>query len=87
MAAKNLPVKLTEVKLGQLPAWLSSCSFTPKAIGAAVGRAHTRFVLKYVNVRRGGVAPLGMFIAAYTLYSYTWRYEEAKHERNRVYHW
>ncbi|XP_070580869.1 ATP synthase subunit f, mitochondrial-like [Ptychodera flava] len=87
MASKNLPAKLGEVKLGQLPTWLGTCSFSPKSIGNAIGRGHTRFVMKYVNVKRGSFAPIGMFIAMYFTVSYIWRYEETKHERTKVYHW
>ncbi|XP_002742023.2 ATP synthase F(0) complex subunit f, mitochondrial-like [Saccoglossus kowalevskii] len=85
--ADKLPARLSEVRLGQLPKWITSCSLAPKNVGAAFGRAHSKFVLKYVNVKRGSIAPVGMFIAVYIGVSYFWRYGETKHERNRVYHW
>ena len=47
-----------DVKLGQLPAWLSRRSADPRMMMAAVGRANARWQLNYHHAVRPGLAPL-----------------------------
>ncbi|XP_022092482.1 ATP synthase subunit f, mitochondrial-like isoform X1 [Acanthaster planci] len=80
-------LRLSEVKLGQLPRWLASCSFSPFSMWGAVIRGKNRYYHKYVNVRKTGVAPVGQFVAVCIIVSYIWRYKGEKHHRLRKHHW
>ncbi|XP_063962135.1 ATP synthase subunit f, mitochondrial-like [Lytechinus pictus] len=80
-------LRLSEVKLGQLPRWLSTCSFTPAGLVRALGRGRTRYYNKYINVVRGNIAPVGQFIATFVVLNYMWRFRVEKEHRLRKHHW
>ncbi|KAM4632008.1 ATP synthase F(0) complex subunit f, mitochondrial [Discoglossus pictus] len=89
MADKPVPLaekRLMEVKLGQLPNWLTSRDFTPNGIIAAIRRGHTRYFNKYIDVKRGGIGGVAMLVAGYVVLSYVWEYDHIKHDRWRKYH-
>ncbi|XP_073503991.1 ATP synthase subunit f, mitochondrial [Phyllobates terribilis] len=89
MADKLVPLaekRLLDVKLGQLPTWLSTCNFTPNGIFASLRRGHDRYYNKYVNVKKGGIGGVAMVLVAYIVMSYTWEYDHIKHDRWRKYH-
>ncbi|XP_072168084.1 ATP synthase subunit f, mitochondrial-like [Diadema setosum] len=88
MADKSIAeLRLSEVRLGQLPRWLATCSFSPAGIVRALGRGRQRYYNKYVNVVRGNIAPVGQFVALFLILNYTWRYKNEKQHRIRKHHW
>ncbi|KAG9462455.1 hypothetical protein GDO78_014090 [Eleutherodactylus coqui] len=78
--------RLLDVKLGQLPNWLSTCNFTPNGIAAAVHRGYGRYYNKYINVKKGGIGGIAMVLVGYVVLSYIWEYDHIKHDRRRKYH-
>ncbi|XP_038064647.1 ATP synthase subunit f, mitochondrial-like [Patiria miniata] len=80
-------LRLSDVKVGQLPRWLASCNFSPASIGRAIIRGKDRYFNKYVNVRKTGVAPVSHFVFACIFVSYIWRFKGEKHHRLRKHHW
>ncbi|XP_071965944.1 ATP synthase subunit f, mitochondrial-like isoform X2 [Antedon mediterranea] len=79
-------IPLREVKLGQLPKWLATCSFTPSGVKNAVVRNFWRYHTKYINVRKANIAPIGQFVALTIGLTYIWRFKKEKHHRIRKYH-
>nr|XP_056722443.1 ATP synthase subunit f, mitochondrial isoform X2 [Euleptes europaea] len=89
MADRLVPVKdlrLLDVKLGQLPAWLASCDYSPAGIVKAYQRGTNRFYNKYINVKKGGIGGIAILLTSYVVISYIWSYDHIKHDRWRKYH-
>ncbi|NXE48684.1 ATPK synthase, partial [Casuarius casuarius] len=66
---------LMDVKLGELPAWLATCNFTPRSLLGGVQKAWNSYCNKYINVKRGGTAGISMLLAGYCVLSYGWNYQ------------
>ncbi|NXO06961.1 ATPK synthase, partial [Oriolus oriolus] len=77
---------LLEVRLGELHAWIGTCTFSPRGLRGAVQRAWSSYCAKYIHVRRGGPAGISMLLAGYCLLSYAWNYQHLKQHRWRKYH-
>ncbi|XP_075755807.1 ATP synthase F(0) complex subunit f, mitochondrial [Pelodiscus sinensis] len=89
MADRPVPLKdtkLLDVKLGQLPGWFAMRDFTPSGLTGAVRRGYDRYLNKYINVKKGGIAGISMALFGYVVISYIWNYEHLKHDRWRKYH-
>uniref|UniRef100_A0A803JWU2 ATP synthase F(0) complex subunit f, mitochondrial n=1 Tax=Xenopus tropicalis TaxID=8364 RepID=A0A803JWU2_XENTR len=105
MADKPVPLaerRLMDIKLGQLPNWLSTRDFTPNGIIASLRkgeslltqgflpkqgcRRHNSYFNKYINVKKGGIGGVAMLLAGYVVLSYVWEYDHIKHDRWRKYH-
>ncbi|XP_028670244.1 ATP synthase subunit f, mitochondrial [Erpetoichthys calabaricus] len=78
--------RLLDVKLAELPTWMTSCDFTPNGILSAMRRGHDRYYNKYINVKKGGIGGISMLLAGYVILSYIWEYDHIKHDRWRKYH-
>ncbi|KAM6317617.1 mitochondrial nucleoid-associated protein 1 [Podargus strigoides] len=78
--------RLMDVRLGELPAWLSTCDFSPQGLLGGVQKAWSSYYDKYINVKRGGPAGISMLLAGYCLLSYGWNYQHIKCHRWRKYH-
>uniref|UniRef100_A0A3B5MCS8 Uncharacterized protein n=1 Tax=Xiphophorus couchianus TaxID=32473 RepID=A0A3B5MCS8_9TELE len=48
--------------------------------------AYDRYYNKYINVKKGGIGGVAMFLFGYVAISYLWSYEHLKHDRWRKYH-
>ncbi|NP_001087365.2 ATP synthase membrane subunit f S homeolog [Xenopus laevis] len=89
MADKMVPIaerRLMDVKLGQLPSWLSTRDFAPNGIIASLRRGHSSYYNKYINVKKGGIGGVAMLLAGYVILSYVSEYDHIKHDRWRKYH-
>ncbi|XP_025022450.1 ATP synthase subunit f, mitochondrial isoform X1 [Python bivittatus] len=89
MAGRPVPIKdmkLLDVKLGQLPSWLASLNYTPRAMFEACRRGHNRFYSKYWDVKKCGISGPAILITAYVIFSYYTVYDHLKEERWRKYH-
>ncbi|XP_075436198.1 mitochondrial nucleoid-associated protein 1 isoform X2 [Ascaphus truei] len=75
-----------DVRLGELPSWLSHHSFLPTELPRVLQKAWGRYHGRYSHVRRGGVGSLTMLLAGYCALSYAWNYEHIKRDRWRRYH-
>uniref|UniRef100_H0YXH6 Uncharacterized protein n=1 Tax=Taeniopygia guttata TaxID=59729 RepID=H0YXH6_TAEGU len=81
------PRPLMEVRLGELPSWISTRSFSPQGLLAAVHRGENScYCAKYIHVKQGGPAGISMLLAGYCLLSYGWNYQHLKRHRWRKYH-
>ncbi|XP_032822876.1 ATP synthase F(0) complex subunit f, mitochondrial-like [Petromyzon marinus] len=89
MAAKSVALaerRLLDVKLGELPAWVGTCDLTPNGFIRGVRRGYDRYMNKYINVRRGGLGGVTMFVVGYITLSYIFSFDHVKHDRWRKYH-
>ncbi|KAJ8263786.1 hypothetical protein GJAV_G00141270 [Gymnothorax javanicus] len=78
---------LMEVRLAELPEWLTSRPpLTPRRTVAAVQRGWRWYYSKYIDVRKGGVGGVAMLLAGYCVLSYIWNYPHLKCDRWRKYH-
>ncbi|XP_028941903.1 uncharacterized protein LOC114818774, partial [Antrostomus carolinensis] len=77
---------LLDVRLGELPAWLATCDFSPQSLLGGVQKAWSSYYNKYINVKRGGPAGISMLLAGYCLLSYGWNYQHIRCHRWRKYH-
>ncbi|XP_056609629.1 ATP synthase subunit f, mitochondrial [Triplophysa dalaica] len=78
--------RLLDVKLGQVPSWLGTRDFTPNGLLGGVRRGYERYYNKYINVKKGGIGGVAMFLVGYVALSYLWEYDHIKHDRWRKYH-
>uniref|UniRef100_A0A8C8RN65 ATP synthase subunit f, mitochondrial n=1 Tax=Pelusios castaneus TaxID=367368 RepID=A0A8C8RN65_9SAUR len=78
--------RLMDVKLRELPSWLTACDFSPKGLLRAVQKAWSSYYHKYIDVRRGRAAGISMLLAGYCILSYGWRYKHMKQDCWRKYH-
>uniref|UniRef100_A0A1W7RJ76 ATP synthase F(0) complex subunit f, mitochondrial n=1 Tax=Agkistrodon contortrix contortrix TaxID=8713 RepID=A0A1W7RJ76_AGKCO len=89
MAETPVPIKnlrLLDVKLGQLPTWIASLNYTPRAFLESCKRGHNRFYSKYWEPKRCGITGPAMLLTAYVVFSYYLVYDRLKEERWRKYH-
>ncbi|CAG5904147.1 unnamed protein product [Menidia menidia] len=81
------PRGLGQVRLRELPEWLASRTPThPRDVVDVVQRGWQWYYRRYIDVKKGGVAGLGMLLAGYCVLSYTWSYPHIKLSRWRKYH-
>merc|ERR1711915_98451 len=74
-----------EVKLGELPSWLSRRSFG--GIPGALSRAFWRWQHKYMLPKKTNFAPFGQVAVASMIFFYAINYGKMVHHRNHKYHW
>uniref|UniRef100_A0A669PRV2 Uncharacterized protein n=1 Tax=Phasianus colchicus TaxID=9054 RepID=A0A669PRV2_PHACC len=77
---------LMDVRLGELPMWLTTCDFSPRGLLEGVQKGEANYYNKYINVKRGGAAGISMLLAGYCVLSYSWNYQHIKCNRWRKYH-
>ncbi|XP_021270556.1 uncharacterized protein C17orf80 homolog isoform X1 [Numida meleagris] len=77
---------LMDVRLGELPMWLTTCDFSPRGLLGGVQKVWSSYYNKYINVKRGGAAGISMLLAGYCILSYSWNYQHIKCSRWRKYH-
>ncbi|XP_038021521.2 mitochondrial nucleoid-associated protein 1 [Anas platyrhynchos] len=78
--------RLLDVRLGELPTWLTTQDFSPRGLLGGVQKAWNGYCNKYINVRKGGAAGVSMLLAGYCILSYGWSYQHIKRNRWRKYH-
>uniref|UniRef100_A0A8B9TX03 ATP synthase subunit f, mitochondrial n=1 Tax=Anas zonorhyncha TaxID=75864 RepID=A0A8B9TX03_9AVES len=78
--------RLLDVRLGELPTWLTTRDFSPRGLLGGVQKAWNGYCNKYINVRKGGAAGVSMLLAGYCILSYGWSYQHIKSNRWRKYH-
>ncbi|XP_057274551.1 uncharacterized protein C17orf80 homolog [Pezoporus wallicus] len=78
--------RLMDVRLGELPLWVTTRDFSPRALLGGAQRAWNSYYNKYINVKKGGPAGVSMLLAGYCLLSYAWNYQHIKRYRWRKYH-
>lgn len=78
---------LGQVKLRELPEWLAlKTPNHPREVVDIVQRGWQWYYRRYIDVKKGGVAGLGMLLAGYCVLSYIWSFPHTKHDRWRKYH-
>ncbi|XP_008413803.1 ATP synthase F(0) complex subunit f, mitochondrial [Poecilia reticulata] len=86
MADKAVPVvekNLGNVMLKELPRWLAGRNLTPTGL---VRGGYDWYYNKYINVKKGGIGGISMFLFGYVVISYVWSFDHIKHDRWRKYH-
>ncbi|XP_007574419.2 ATP synthase F(0) complex subunit f, mitochondrial isoform X1 [Poecilia latipinna] len=89
MADKAVPVvekSLADVKLKELPRWLAGRDLTPNGLVRGVTGGYDWYYKKYINVKKGGIGGISMFLFGYVVISYVWSFDHIKHDRWRKYH-
>uniref|UniRef100_A0A3B3WYS0 Uncharacterized protein n=1 Tax=Poecilia mexicana TaxID=48701 RepID=A0A3B3WYS0_9TELE len=76
---------LADVKLKELPRWLAGRDLTPNGL-AQVKPGYDWYYKKYINVKKGGIGGISMFLFGYVVISYVWSFDHIKHDRWRKYH-
>ncbi|KAB0793623.1 hypothetical protein PPYR_13243 [Photinus pyralis] len=77
---------LAQVKLGELTGWLGRRNKSPRAMVACVSRAFWRWQHKYVQPKRGGIAPVFQVIFGSMALFYILNYRRISHHKNYKYH-
>uniref|UniRef100_A0A8C6J195 ATP synthase membrane subunit f n=1 Tax=Melopsittacus undulatus TaxID=13146 RepID=A0A8C6J195_MELUD len=67
--------RLMDVRLGELPLWVTTRDLSPQALLGGAQRAWNSYYNKYINVKKGGPAGISMLLAGYCLLSYAWNYQ------------
>ena len=77
-----------DVKVGELPAWLSRRSKNPMDWGRAVARGWWRWHFNWTKPRKAGMAAFFQFAAGYCTLFYLMNYKRTYgHHKNFRYHW
>ncbi|XP_040564625.1 putative ATP synthase subunit f, mitochondrial [Lepeophtheirus salmonis] len=79
--------KFSDLKLKEVPGWLSRRNKSPVAFGRALSRGYWRWGHKYYFPRNAGVAPLLQAVILTSFVSYLVNYSKISHHKNRKYHW
>lgn len=78
---------LGQVTLRDLPEWMACRTpGRPRDVLDMVQRGWQWYYRRYIDVKKGGVAGLGMLLAGYCVISYIWSYPHTKLDRWRKYH-
>ncbi|KAF8565248.1 hypothetical protein P879_09153 [Paragonimus westermani] len=77
---------LLDVKLGELPAWLSRRSRNPADWARAISRFGWRYTFKWLACKKLTFAPAFQICATIAVLRYFADYDEHKNERHSKYH-
>ncbi|GCB63050.1 ATP synthase subunit f, mitochondrial [Scyliorhinus torazame] len=77
---------LLDLKLAEVPNWATRRLLSPKSIFHAICRCHDSYYKKYIDVKKGGIGGVSMFLMGYVIISYIWGFSHIKHDRWRKYH-
>lgn len=80
-------VPLGQVKLQEVPSWISRRDMTPTAIGRAISRAYWRWNFKYCLPKYCGLTPFVQCAVGCSAIFYLLNYNSIKTHRNAKYHW
>lgn len=69
---------LSQVKLGEIGAWISRRDKNPRAIAGAFSRAWWRWQHKYVQPKRAGIAPMLQLVAGSMIFFYAINYNKMR---------
>ncbi|CAN9508700.1 unnamed protein product [Ophioblennius macclurei] len=79
--------RLGQVTLRELPEWLAlRTPSRPREVVEMLQRGWRWYYGRYIDVKKGGVAGVGMLLAGYCVLSYVWTYPHTKRDRWRKYH-
>ncbi|XP_032896982.1 ATP synthase subunit f, mitochondrial isoform X1 [Amblyraja radiata] len=78
--------RLLDLKLFEVPKWTLRRLVSPKAVFCAMCRGHDTYYKKYIDVKKGGIGGVAMFLMGYVVISYIWNYSHIKHDRWRKHH-
>lgn len=69
---------MSQVKLGEIGAWISRRDKNPRAIAGAFSRAWWRWQHKYVQPKRAGIAPMLQLVAGSMVFFYAINYTKMR---------
>ncbi|XP_020292775.1 putative ATP synthase subunit f, mitochondrial [Pseudomyrmex gracilis] len=75
-----------DLKLNEIPSWISRREKTPSSIAGLFSRAFWRWQHKYAQPRKGGVAPFFQATVGCIIFFYVINYKKLKHHKNYKYH-
>ncbi|EFN84570.1 putative ATP synthase subunit f, mitochondrial [Harpegnathos saltator] len=75
-----------DLKLKDIPAWLGRREKTPRAFMGACSRAFWRWQHKYIQPRKGGIAPFFQVTVGSMIFFYIINRKRISHHRNYKYH-
>ncbi|XP_078415408.1 ATP synthase F(0) complex subunit f, mitochondrial isoform X2 [Cetorhinus maximus] len=78
--------RLLDLKVAEVPIWTIHRLLSPKSIFHAICRSHDAYYKKYIDVKKGGIGGVSMFLMGYVILSYIWSFDHIKHDRWRKYH-
>ncbi|XP_041062976.1 ATP synthase subunit f, mitochondrial isoform X3 [Carcharodon carcharias] len=83
--------KLLDLKVAEVPIWTIHRLLSPKSIFHAICRSkcdsgHDAYYKKYIDVKKGGIGGISMFLMGYVILSYIWSFDHIKQDRWRKYH-
>ncbi|XP_078095928.1 ATP synthase F(0) complex subunit f, mitochondrial isoform X2 [Mustelus asterias] len=77
---------LLDLKLTEVSSWTVRRLLSPTSIIRAICRSHDAYYKKYIDVKKGGIGGISMFLMGYVILSYIWDFSHIKHDRWRKYH-
>ncbi|KAG8181206.1 hypothetical protein JTE90_013173 [Oedothorax gibbosus] len=78
---------LSEVKVGEIGAWIARRNKSPAALAGLFSRAYWRWNLKYASPKKAGPTVYFQFIIGSVLVFYLINYEHLKYHKSYRYHW
>ncbi|CAL1266889.1 unnamed protein product [Larinioides sclopetarius] len=82
---KDLP--LSEVKVGELGAWLARRNKSPSAMAGAISRAFWRWQFKYALPKKSGLVSYVHLVVGIMGIFYVINYEHIKYHKHYKHHW
>ncbi|EZA58664.1 hypothetical protein DMN91_009511 [Ooceraea biroi] len=75
-----------DLKLSEIPAWISRRQKSPGAFMSLCSRAFWRWQHKYIQPKRAGIAPLLQGTFAFMIFFYVINYPKLRHHKSYKYH-
>ncbi|XP_032679267.1 putative ATP synthase subunit f, mitochondrial [Odontomachus brunneus] len=82
----KLDTSFWELKLKDIPAWFGRREKTPQAFLGSCSRAFWRWQHRYIQPRKGGIAPFYHVIVSSMIFFYVINYKKIRHHKNYKYH-
>ena len=78
---------LADVKMRDLLQWIGRRNKTPRAFAQLASRTYYRWIKKFVEPRKTGMAPLVQVLVLTSFLSYCVNWKTLRHHKNHKYHW
>ncbi|XP_048407679.1 ATP synthase subunit f, mitochondrial isoform X1 [Stegostoma tigrinum] len=75
MGKETVPLikkNLLDLKVAEVPSWTIQRLFSPMSIFHAICRCHDSYYKHYIDVKKGGLGGISMFLMGYVVISYIW---------------
>ncbi|XP_043567220.1 ATP synthase subunit f, mitochondrial isoform X2 [Chiloscyllium plagiosum] len=81
MGKETVPLiekNLLDLKVKEVPSWTVRRLLSPMSIFYAICRCHDSYYKHYIDVKKGGLGGISMFLMGYVVISYIWGFSHIR---------